>query len=107
MSDDSHRILDAIGRLDQKVDRLDQKVDQLANDVTGLRVDLMARVDRLNDALGQLRDDMSVNFSNTDRVDRRAQSAHDEIRLAMEMVSGMVRSVRRLESRVSTLEEKH
>jgi hypothetical protein len=37
-----------------------------------LRVDVMARMDRLQEVLVQVQSDITVNFGNTERVDRRA-----------------------------------
>ena len=97
--------LDArVGQLETRVGQLEVRVGQLDTGQTRLRTDPMDRMDRLQSALDQVKSDITVKFANTERVDRRAQSAQDEIRLVVEMVTEVTRGMRRLETRVSTLE---
>ncbi len=100
------RVTEQVIWLTEQAERLTEQGGRLEKQQTGLRVDLMARMDRMQATLDQVKSDITVNFANTDRVDRKAQSAQDEIRLVMEIVGEMVRSVRRLETRMATLEEK-
>jgi chromosome segregation ATPase len=91
---------------DNLVDLFKEERETLETTVTKLRADLMERMDRLQDGFTQLQSEIAVNWGNTERVERKADSAHGELKSVMEMVSEMVRMMRRLESRVGALEEK-
>jgi uncharacterized coiled-coil DUF342 family protein len=65
-----------------------------------LRVDLMARMDRLEDGLTAIRTDIAVNFGAADAAKRANDNTREEVRSLSEMVSALVRKVRALETRV-------
>ncbi len=71
-------------------------VASLAN----LRVDLMARMDRLENRLTDIRNDTAVNFCASDGVKRANDNTRAEVRSLSEMMSALVRKVRTLETRV-------
>jgi len=62
-------------RLEQDVIRLDQGITRLEQGQNRLRGDVMARMDRMQETLTQVQSEITVNFANTERVDKRAQSA--------------------------------
>jgi len=95
MSDDS--ILTALARLESRLVRLE-------DGQTALRVDVMARMDRLENKLTEIRDDIAVNFGATDTVKRANDNTREELRSLGETVSAMYRVVRRLDDRVRHLE---
>jgi hypothetical protein len=91
---------------DNLVDLFNEERETLETTGTRLRADLMQRMDRLQDGFTELQSEIAVNWGNTERVERKADSAHGELKSVKEMVSEMVRMMRRLESRVGALEEK-
>lgn len=81
----------------------DPDVDTLQTDQDSLRVELMARLDRLQDAVNTLRDDIGVNFWATDRVRKGLDDARVE-RIAMgKQMSAMERQIMRLQTEVRIL----
>jgi hypothetical protein len=70
---------------------------------TQLRVDLMARMDRLQHTLDQVKDDIGVNYGTADRTERIAQSASEEGRALALVVRIMQRQIARLETDVEAL----
>jgi flagellar hook-associated protein FlgK len=97
MSDDpTARILSALERLVQGQAKLD-------SDVTRLRSDLMARMDRIQNAITAIRDDIAVNFGTADAVRRANDNTRDELRALVEQVNSMVRQINRLQTDVRTL----
>jgi len=90
MSDDPiARILAAIERLDAGQDRL--------------RGDLMARMDRLQDALTLQHDDVTVNMGAAERAERIARGASEETRALGEIVTVQTRQIQRLQSDIRQL----
>jgi hypothetical protein len=85
MSDDSsQRILDALDRLEAGQAKM--------------RTDIMARIDRLQHIVEMTRDDIVVNFGNTDRVERIANGAVDDMRTPTEILCVMQRQIMRLQT---------
>ncbi len=70
----------------------------IRGDLGQLRADLMARLDRLQDALTAQRDADLVNYGAVERVERIARAASEETRALAEQVGAMVRQIRRLET---------
>lgn len=73
--------------------------------VAGLRADVMARIDRLQDTLTAIREDIGVNFSATDTVRRGNNNTRDELRSLADTVAGMQRQIHRLQADVANLTE--
>jgi predicted nucleic acid-binding Zn-ribbon protein len=93
-------------RLDQLTTRLDQlttRQDRSETVQIQTRADVMARMDRLQDILTGMRDDLLVNFGTADQVRRAHDSTREELRTVNEMVSLLVTKIRLLESDVRTL----
>jgi ubiquinone biosynthesis protein Coq4 len=90
MSDDSsQRILDALDRLEAGQAKM--------------RTDIMARIDRLQHIVEMTRDDIVVNFGNTDRVERIANGAVDDMRTTTEILRVMQRQIMRPQTDVQQL----
>lgn len=103
-------IVDALARLEAGQQRLEAGQNELKDglaitrdDLAITRADIMARIDRLQDLVHSLRDDIGVNFGATDRV----RDAHDGTRRELaslgEQVSLMERQIMRLQSDVRAL----
>jgi chromosome segregation ATPase len=67
---------------------------------TSLRVDCMARMDRLENGLTDIRNDIAVNFGATDAVKRANDNTREELRALGDVVSAMYRQIKALEARV-------
>jgi hypothetical protein len=87
--DSSQRILDALDRLEAGQAKM--------------RIDIMARIDRLQHIVEMTRDDIVVNFGNTDRVERIANGAVDDMRTTTEILRVMQRQIMRPQTDVQQL----
>lgn len=90
MSDDS--VLAALSRLEEGQTKM-------RGELTQFRIDVMARFERVEDSLSEIRDDISVNLHRADRADDNASHARDELRT-------MWRAIQKLRIRVEELEGK-
>jgi predicted nucleic acid-binding Zn-ribbon protein len=88
------------------IERLEVGLTSLRDEMTGLRVDLMARLDDHRALLEQMQADITAIRSNAEQVDAQVRAIQDEQGLSEDIINGLVRSMRRLESRISALEEK-
>jgi chromosome segregation ATPase len=89
---------------------LHTRVDRLGTDMTGLhgsvdrlRGDMMGRMDRLQNSITSLQDDVTVNFGHADRIERVARGASDEIRALGVEVTAMERQIQHLQAQVRAL----
>jgi uncharacterized phage infection (PIP) family protein YhgE len=67
---------------------------------TSLRVDLMARMDRLQDGLTAIRDDIGVNIGAVEAGRRANDNTRDDLRTLGEQVSVMWKQLKRLQTDV-------
>jgi chromosome segregation ATPase len=77
--------------------------DRILAAIADLRIDLMARLDRLQNAITAIRDDISVNFGTAEAARRANDNTRDELRALTEQVSGMLRQIQRLQTDVRHL----
>ena len=73
---------------------------------TVLRMDLMARMDRLGDQITSIREDITVNMGAVDSVRTANEGTKAELRASGEMVFTMHCKMRRLQSQVEELSGK-
>jgi phage shock protein A len=92
-----------IAQLQGDVAQVRGDMSRFQNDVTQLRVAVMERIDRLQDALTLQRDELVVNYGAIERVERLARAAQEETRALGEMITPMIRQIRRLQDDVRTL----
>ena len=78
-------------------------IDKMRGDIDKMRGDIMDRIDRLQHKVDQTHDDIAVNFGNTDRVERIARGAVDDMRTTSEILRVMQRQIMRLETDVDHL----
>ncbi len=76
------------------------ELTQVRAELTQVRVDLMARMDRLGNALADIRDDIAVNFGAVDAVKRLNDNTREEVSALSSLLTDLVRKVRALETRV-------
>ena len=97
MSDD--RVLAALAQLVEGQTRIEDRLTKLEDGQTKLRVNVMARFERVEDNLSEIRDDINVNMHRADRADDNASHTRDELR-------SMWRAIQKLRIRVEGLEGK-
>jgi len=68
-----------------------------------LRTDLMARMDRLQDSITAIRDDIGVNMGAADRAVEANDHTRAEVRSLGEVVTAMGRQIQRLQADVRAL----
>ena len=95
---DNEEVLQAIAGLSRTVAGLDESM-------TGLRVDLMARMDRLQDRLGELREDVNLALGSSLNGYERLENLRGEQRSTHDMLMTLVAKVRTLEARMRDLGE--
>lgn len=67
---------------------------------TQLRVDVMARLDRVQSDITAIRDDIAVNFGTADDVRKANDHTREEVRSLHEVVALMRRQIQRLQTTV-------
>lgn len=115
MSDDAtSMILSAIRTLQAGLDELrtgqhelraemTEMRTEVRGEMTGLRVGLMDRMDRLENSLTLIRDDIGVTMGRADRVQESNDGTREELRLLGKIVSGMGRQIHNLQVRMDRL----
>jgi len=95
--------------LTMKADIVTMKKDigNLGSELLSVRVDLMARMDRLQDKMSSFADDVTVNYGAVSHTDRIAKSASEETRLLSETVNAMQRQIRRIAAKVFGTDDLH
>jgi phage shock protein A len=115
--DDTQRTLAAIDRLETKFDQLETKFDRLETkfdrletkqdvmlaDAGKMRAEIMERIDRVQHSVDLTRDEIVVNFGNTDRAERTARAAIDDTRITTDILRTMQRQIARLQTDVEQL----
>ncbi len=97
MSDDP--ILSALVRLESGLGRLETVQ-------TRLRVDLMARIDRIQSHLDSLDEYLTPGLDHNDHVERRARSVAEDNRLLGAQIMTLTKLLRQLEGRINSLEDR-
>ncbi len=128
MSDDISRILQIVTRTDENVRVMNDRVFMLAEDQRALRDDqralrnevrneltamaermitmrteVMARMDRLQDDITSIKDDIGVHYRTADRALEMNEHTRAEVRSLSEVVTAMGRQIQRLQADVRTL----
>ncbi len=79
-------------------------LEELEAGHTQLRADLMGRMDRLQDTITIIRDDVRVNFGRADAVQRVAENVRIEARSLYQLVNGVRDDLLALNNVVSGME---
>lgn len=107
MSENPDPVLAALARLEAGqealADRLDRMQQRQGTDLAAHRTDLMARLDRLQDSITAIRDDITVNMGAADNAKEAALSTRRELRGLSEMTSAMRRQIERLQTQMREL----
>src|SRR5712671_2472206 len=79
-------------------------IKNLQAEATETRVAVMARIDRLQDLVERMREDISVNFGRADRAGDAALGMRREVEALGREVTAMERQIQRLQSDVRELQ---
>lgn len=90
-------------RFEERQNRLEEQQNRLEEQQKRLRVDLMARMDRLQDALTLHKEEVTTSMGAGERAERIASAMQDVVRQLTEQVTVMVRQIRRLQEDVQEL----
>jgi peptidoglycan hydrolase CwlO-like protein len=90
-------------KLERNQEKLERNQEKLERGHERLRIDVMERMDRLDNALTSIRDDITVNMGRADHAHEVADSTRREVRLLGEQVNAMVRQIQRLQTDVRHL----
>ena len=82
-------------------------VNGMHNTVTGLRVAVMSRFDRMEERMSQFGDDMTVTMGRADRAHASAENARDELQALSQEVAVLARKQRRLEAQLHDFTKPH
>jgi phage shock protein A len=86
-----------------KLSALETGLSSVEAGQTKLRADVMERIDRLEDGITGMRDDLTVTFGASDSVRRAHSSTREELRELSDSVSALYRKLARLETQVREL----
>jgi|SRR6185437_12717944 len=104
MSDDVNaRILSALDSLRAGQAKLEAGLAMLEEGQARLRLDLMARIDRLQDTLTAEQEANVVNFGAAERAEKIAKGVQGEVRAIGDQVNAMIRQIQRLQTDVRHL----
>jgi chromosome segregation ATPase len=78
-------------------------ITQMRADITQMRSVLMDRIDRLQDRITEVRDDIGVAMGSADAMQRANDNTRELVRLQGEQMSIMFRQIKRLEDKVRTI----
>jgi chromosome segregation ATPase len=78
-------------------------VTQMRADITQMRSVIMDRIDRLQDRITEVRDDIGVAMGSADAMQRANDNTRELVRLQGEQMSIMFRQIKRLEDKVRTI----
>ncbi|MBV8399340.1 MAG: hypothetical protein JOZ17_11465 [Acetobacteraceae bacterium] len=92
----------------------DDFLERLSKQIAAMRTDLVEHIDHLQNAIGELRDEVAVNFRAGERIDRArteiargaAAEREEHTRTITERVAEIEQQIRRLDARVAALESK-
>ncbi len=107
MSDDAlSMILAAVIRLEDKVGHLESGQVELRNEIMSIRTDIMMRLDRHENHLSGIRDDIAVSMGRADQAALVAVNTREEARLLGHQVALLQRQVNKLQIRLDHLDSK-
>jgi prefoldin subunit 5 len=86
------------------LDKLDGRIDDLRDRQTQMRVDIMHRMEAMQDALTAIRGDITVNNATAFAAREVNEHTRDEVRTLAAVLNGVQLQVQRLQSEVQTLQ---
>jgi len=105
MSDDPlTQILATLHRVDTRLETMERGQGNLERGLAEVRANLMARMDRLQDTLNRVHEDITVNIGRADAVERKGDHTRDELRDLTKIVGTMQRQIHGLSGQVMQLQ---
>ena len=98
------RISERIDRISERIERVEQRLGEVEATVQQLRVDVMGRLDRQQDDLTRIRDDIGVNYAANETARERNNQFRNEYNQLASQVSLVHRRLRDLEQRFDVRE---
>ena len=92
-----------LGGVEQGQRDLVALVGRVQAEATRNRSDIMARMDRFQDAVTAIRDDIAVNFGTADQVRRANDNTREGLRVLGDVVATMQKQIQRLQTEVREL----
>ena len=93
-----------LDRLEARFDGLEARFDRLEASVGSLRANLMDRLDRQQETLSGVREDIIVSIGRAAHAETVAKNVREELEDAAKETTTLYRMVKRLETRVERLE---
>jgi hypothetical protein len=90
----------------RETDVNDDPATRILAAIESLRVDVMTRIDRLQDRLTTQHETEVVNLGIAERAERIAKTTEDNVRTMGEQINALLRMVHALSGRVDHLEDK-
>ena len=100
------RINERFERIDERFERLEGRIERLETGQTRLRVDLMGRMDRLQEQVQAVDGLLTMGLGHADEAQEQARAATEGNRIHVEQIRILRDLFRKLDSRVRQLEEK-
>jgi hypothetical protein len=91
---------------DDPTARILAAIESVRTEVTTLRADMMARLDRLQDRLTTQREAAVVNFGAAERAERIAKATREDVQTMGEQINALIRQVRTLSGRMDQIEDR-
>ena len=98
------QILATLQRMDTRLEALERGQGNLERELAEVRAHLMARMDRLQDTLNRVHEDITVNIGRADTVERKGDHTRDELRDLTKVVSTMQRQIHGLSGQLMQLQ---
>lgn len=100
------RLGNRLDGLESRMDRADARTDALFAELTATRSGIMDRMDRIQDALTDLKDDLTVTHATAERVERATATARDEIEGVRSLTRGVGADLGTLNTQILALARK-
>ncbi len=89
-----------LDKLETSFEKLEAKVLGVASSQTTLRVDIMARMDRLENSLTDIRNDIVVNIGAANHIRTMHDNTREEVRLIGDHVARMFSQIKGIQTRL-------
>jgi archaellum component FlaC len=91
---------DRLGRIEHRFERFDDSLERIETGLKTFRVDAMSRMDRLENRLTEIRDDVGVAMGSAESIRRVHDDTREDPRGMHETLTVLYRKVNRLETEV-------
>jgi len=96
----------AVHRMESRLERVESRLERLESAHVSVRTEVMARLDRFQATLDEVKHDVAASFHANERIERIARNSNEETRALADQVTALQRQVMHLNGRVTTLESR-